>query len=39
MNAHPELIQPVDTRLVDSIIALVGQIDVDLNSPLLAEDE
>jgi antitoxin PrlF len=39
MNAHPELIQPVDTRLVDCIIALVGQADVDLNSPLSAEDE
>lgn len=39
MNVHPELIQPVDTRLVDRIIALVGQVDVDLNSPLSAEDE
>ncbi|MGF6221965.1 type II toxin-antitoxin system PrlF family antitoxin [Pseudomonas sp. YL-218 TE3947] len=39
MNVHPELIQAVDTRLVDRIIALVGQVDVDLNSPLSAEDE
>ncbi|MCY1183800.1 putative regulator PrlF [compost metagenome] len=39
MDAHPELIQPVDSRLVDRINALVGQADVDLNSPLLAEDE
>ena len=39
MNVHPELIQPVDTRLVDRIIALVGQVNVDLNSPLSAEDE
>ena len=39
MDAHPELIQPVDSRLVDRINALVGQADVDLNSPLSAEDE
>ena len=39
MNAHPELIQPVHTRLVDRIIALGGEVDVDLNTPLLAEDE
>ncbi|WP_131108262.1 type II toxin-antitoxin system PrlF family antitoxin [Pseudomonas sp. Sample_10] len=39
MTAHPELIQPVDTRLVDRIIALVGQVDVDLNLPLSTEDE
>ncbi|TWC22280.1 MULTISPECIES: type II toxin-antitoxin system PrlF family antitoxin [unclassified Pseudomonas] len=39
MNAHPEHIRPVDSLLVDRIIALVGQMDVDLNTPLLAEDE
>ncbi|VVN80707.1 type II toxin-antitoxin system PrlF family antitoxin [Pseudomonas fluorescens] len=39
MDAHPELIQPVDSRLVDRINALVGQADIDLNSPLSAEDE
>ncbi|VVO74527.1 type II toxin-antitoxin system PrlF family antitoxin [Pseudomonas fluorescens] len=39
MYAHPERIQPVDTRLVTRIISLVGQADVDLNTPLLAEDE
>ncbi|MNJ00102.1 putative regulator PrlF [compost metagenome] len=39
MNAHPEHIRPVDSLLVDRIIALVGQVDVDLNTPLLAEDE
>ncbi|MFP0195036.1 type II toxin-antitoxin system PrlF family antitoxin [Pseudomonas sp. PHC1] len=39
MNAHPEHIRPVDLLLVDRIIALVGQVDVDLNTPLLAEDE
>ncbi|WP_053154069.1 type II toxin-antitoxin system PrlF family antitoxin [Pseudomonas sp. P1.8] len=39
INAHPELIQPIDTRLVARIFSLVGQVDVDLNSPLSAEDE
>lgn len=39
ISAHPERIQPVDARLVDRIIALVGQVDVDPNSPLSAEDE
>lgn len=39
MNAYPERMLPVDTRLVGRIISLVGQVDVDLNSPLLAEDE
>jgi antitoxin PrlF len=39
MDAHPERMLPVDTRLVARIFALVGQVDLDLNSPLLAEDE
>lgn len=39
MNAYPERILPVEMRLVDRILTLVGQVDVDLNSPLLAEDE
>jgi antitoxin PrlF len=39
MYVYPERIQPVDTRLVTRIISLVGQADVDLNTPLLAEDE
>ncbi|WP_224791976.1 type II toxin-antitoxin system PrlF family antitoxin [Pseudomonas fluorescens] len=39
MNAHPERILPVDTRLIARIISLGGQVDVDLNSPLSAEDE
>jgi antitoxin PrlF len=39
MNAHPELIQLVDKHRVARIISLVGQLDVDLNSPLSAEDE
>lgn len=39
MNAYPERALPVDTCLVARIISLVGQVDVDLNSPLSAEDE
>jgi antitoxin PrlF len=39
MYAHPERIQPVDTRLVSRITSLVGQVEVDLNSPLSAEGE
>lgn len=39
MNAYPERLLPVDTRLVTRIISLVGQADVDLNTPLFAEDE
>jgi antitoxin PrlF len=39
MNALPECIQTVDRRLVDRIIALVGQVDIDLNTPLLVDDE
>ncbi|WP_448119648.1 type II toxin-antitoxin system PrlF family antitoxin [Pseudomonas serbica] len=39
MDTYPEQMLPVDTRLVARIFALVGQVDVDLNSPLSAEDE
>ena len=39
MDMYPERMLPVDTRLVARIIALLGQVDVDLNSPLSAEDE
>ena len=39
MNAYAERMLPVDMRLVARIFALVGQVDVDLNSPLSAEDE
>lgn len=39
MNAHSELIQPIDTRLVARILSLVGYVDVDLNLPLSAQDE
>lgn len=39
MDAHPERMLPVEMNLVARIFALVGQVDFDLNSPLLAEDE
>jgi hypothetical protein len=39
INSFPERMLPVDTRLFDRITSLVGQADVDLNTPLLAEDE
>ncbi|MGF6455274.1 hypothetical protein [Pseudomonas frederiksbergensis] len=38
LSAYPERM-PVDTHLVARIISLVGQIDVDLNTQLSAEDE
>jgi antitoxin PrlF len=39
MDSSPERILPVEMRLVDRILSLTGQVDVDLNSPLSAEDE
>ncbi|WP_223441374.1 type II toxin-antitoxin system PrlF family antitoxin [Pseudomonas sp. BF-R-19] len=39
MDAHPERMLPVEMNLVARISALVGQVDVELNSPLSAEDE
>ncbi|WP_212625402.1 hypothetical protein [Pseudomonas sp. PP3] len=39
INAFPERMLPVDTRLFDRITSLIGQVDVDFNTPLLAEDE
>jgi antitoxin PrlF len=39
MNVYPERMLPVDARLVARLISLVDQIDVDLNTPLFAEDE
>ena len=39
MDAHPERMLPVEMNLVARIFGLVGQVDVDLNSPLSAEDE
>jgi hypothetical protein len=39
MNAYPERMLPVGARLFDRISSLVGQVDVDLNTPLLVDDE
>lgn len=36
---HPERISAVDTALLASIDALVGQVEVDLDAPLLEDDE
>jgi len=39
INAFPERMLPVDSHLFDRITSLIGKSDVDLNTPLLAEDE
>ncbi|NHM19874.1 type II toxin-antitoxin system PrlF family antitoxin [Tritonibacter mobilis] len=39
IKAHPERIRAFDGALHDRLAALVGDIDVDLNEPLSAEDE
>lgn len=36
---HPQNLQAIDASLVSRIHALVGDIDVDLDAPLAAEDE
>jgi antitoxin PrlF len=36
---HPERVQSVDANLANRIQALVGDIEVDLDAPLLADDE
>jgi len=36
---HPERLQFVDANLVNRLQALVGDIEVDLDAPLLADDE
>jgi antitoxin PrlF len=36
---HPERLQSIDTGLVQRIQSLVGGIDVDLDTPLSADDE
>jgi len=36
---HPERLQAVDASLVQRIQALVGSVEVDLDAPLLADDE
>jgi antitoxin PrlF len=37
--SHPARLQVIDANLVQRIHSLVGDIEVDLNSPLSAEDE
>lgn len=37
--SHPEHLQAVDASLVTRIHSLVGNIEVDLGAPLLADDE
>lgn len=37
--SHPERLQAIDTSLVQRIQSLVGDIDVDLNAALSADDE
>ncbi|MBN3968292.1 type II toxin-antitoxin system PrlF family antitoxin [Pseudomonas gregormendelii] len=37
--ANPERLQTVDARLLARINSLVGDIEIDINSPLSADDE
>jgi antitoxin PrlF len=39
MAAHPERVQALDAGLVGRIRALVGDMEVDLDAPLSADDE
>jgi hypothetical protein len=39
MTKHPEHLQAVDVNLVSYLQTLVGQIDIDLDTALLPEDE
>jgi antitoxin PrlF len=39
INAHPERLLAVDSRLVERIDSLLLGIEVDLNAPLKAEDD
>ena len=36
---HPERLQAVDARLVQRLRSLVGGVEVDLDTPLSADDE
>lgn len=36
---HPERLKPIDADLVQHIRSLVGSTEVDLNSPLMTDDE
>ena len=37
--SHPQRLQSVDTRLVQRIQSLVGNVEMDLDAPLSADDE
>nr|WP_322742729.1 type II toxin-antitoxin system PrlF family antitoxin [Synechocystis salina] len=39
MDKNPQHIQAVSSELVDRLQSLVSDVDVDLNAPLLDEDE
>ena len=39
IGSHPELLQAVDTRLVQRLQSLTGGIEVDLDAPLSADGE
>jgi antitoxin PrlF len=39
ISSHPERLQAVDAGLVQRLKSLVGDIEVDLDSPLSADDE
>lgn len=39
IDAHPEKLRAVDAAMVTRIASLIPGVDVDLNAPLLAEDE
>ena len=39
MQQHPENLQPVTASMRESIEHLVGDVEIDLNTPLSAEDE
>ncbi len=37
--SHPERLQPIDDNLLSRIHSLVGDMDIDLDAPLSADDE
>ncbi len=39
LSAHPERLAAVDARWVERLNALVGDVEVDLDAPLSADDE
>ncbi len=39
MKAHPERLEPLSASMRESVDALVEGVEIDLDSPLLDEDE